>query len=76
VCIAIVYEIASTDWPARSSDIKLPLLSDKSHHISRDYGVLLEDEGVALRGLFLIDPKGILRQITIKCVFPSLLPLC
>lgn len=29
--------------------------------ISRDYGVLLEDEGIALRGLFIIDPKGILR---------------
>lgn len=29
--------------------------------ISRDYGVLLEDEGIALRGLFLIDPKGTLR---------------
>ncbi|KAE9396358.1 peroxiredoxin [Gymnopus androsaceus JB14] len=28
--------------------------------------VLLEDEGIALRGLFIIDPKGILRQITIN----------
>jgi alkyl hydroperoxide reductase subunit AhpC len=34
--------------------------------ISRDYGVLLEDEGVALRGLFIIDPQGILRQITVN----------
>lgn len=34
--------------------------------ISRDYGVLLEDEGIALRGLFIIDPKGILRQITVN----------
>jgi len=34
--------------------------------IARDYGVLLEDAGVALRGLFLIDPKGTLRQITIN----------
>lgn len=34
--------------------------------MARDYGVLLEDEGVALRGLFLIDPKGTLRQITIN----------
>lgn len=29
--------------------------------ISRDYGVLLEEAGIALRGLFLIDPKGTLR---------------
>lgn len=47
-------------------DFKLRLVSDKNHRISRDYGVLLEDEGVALRGLFIIDPKGTLRQITIN----------
>jgi alkyl hydroperoxide reductase subunit AhpC len=35
--------------------------------ISRDYGVLLEDEGIALRGLFIIDPKGILRRVLL-CV--------
>lgn len=34
--------------------------------ISRDYGVLLEEAGVAFRGLFLIDPKGTLRQVTIN----------
>jgi len=47
-------------------DLKLPLIADPSHRISRDYGVLLEDEGIDLRGLFIIDPKGILRQITIN----------
>lgn len=26
----------------------------------------MQDEGVALRGLFIIDPKGTLRQITIN----------
>lgn len=43
--------------------VEIPLLSDKSHRVSRDYGVLLEEEGVALRGMFLIDPMGILRQV-------------
>ncbi|KAJ8130269.1 hypothetical protein O1611_g3360 [Lasiodiplodia mahajangana] len=47
-------------------DLQLPLVSDKSHKISRSYGVLLEEEGVALRGLFIIDPKGVLRQITVN----------
>ncbi|TFK38495.1 peroxiredoxin [Crucibulum laeve] len=47
-------------------DLKLPLIADRNMQISRDYGVLLEEEGVALRGLFLIDPKGILRQITVN----------
>ncbi|OCH85185.1 peroxiredoxin [Obba rivulosa] len=47
-------------------DLKLPLVADKSMQISRDYGVLIEEEGIALRGLFIIDPKGTLRQITIN----------
>ncbi|KAI0139849.1 2-cysteine peroxiredoxin [Xylariaceae sp. FL1272] len=48
------------------TDLQLPLMADKSMKISRSYGVLLEDEGVALRGLFIIDPKGVLRQITVN----------
>jgi len=47
-------------------DMKIPILSDITKSVSRDYGVLLEDAGIALRGLFLIDPKGILRHITIN----------
>ncbi|KAI8937603.1 Peroxiredoxin TSA1-B, variant 2 [Plenodomus lindquistii] len=46
--------------------VNIPLLSDKNHSISKDYGVLIEEEGIALRGLFLIDPNGIVRQITIN----------
>ncbi|TGZ80469.1 thioredoxin-like protein [Ascodesmis nigricans] len=46
--------------------VSIPLLSDKNLKISREYGVLLEEEGIALRGLFLIDPKGTVRQITIN----------
>jgi len=47
-------------------DMKIPLLADKSMAISRAYGVLKEDEGIAFRGLFIIDDKGTLRQITIN----------
>ncbi|ODV94546.1 hypothetical protein PACTADRAFT_43666 [Pachysolen tannophilus NRRL Y-2460] len=46
--------------------VNIPLLADTNHTLSRDYGVLIEEEGVALRGIFLIDPKGTLRQITIN----------
>jgi peroxiredoxin (alkyl hydroperoxide reductase subunit C) len=46
--------------------VNIPLLSDKNHNLSRDYGVLLEDKGIALRGMFLIDPQGVLRQVRIK----------
>ncbi|XP_065069671.1 peroxiredoxin-1-like [Rhopilema esculentum] len=46
--------------------MKIPILSDIKKEISRDYGVLLEDQGISLRGLFIIDDKGILRQITVN----------
>ncbi|XP_076824511.1 peroxiredoxin-like [Clavelina lepadiformis] len=46
--------------------MSIPILSDITHKISRDYGVLLEDLGHTLRGLFIIDPKGVLRQITMN----------
>lgn len=41
--------------------INYPLGADTTHQVSRDYGVLIEEEGVALRGLFIIDPQGIVR---------------
>ncbi|KIM63248.1 hypothetical protein SCLCIDRAFT_1214351 [Scleroderma citrinum Foug A] len=47
-------------------DLQLPLIADRNMQISREYGVLIEEAGIALRGLFIIDPKGIVRQITIN----------
>lgn len=38
--------------------LSFPLASDINKALSRDYGVLLEDEGIALRGLFIINPEG------------------
>nr|XP_020656016.1 peroxiredoxin-1-like [Pogona vitticeps] len=46
--------------------MQIPLVSDTNRAISKDYGVLKEDEGISYRGLFIIDDKGILRQITIN----------
>lgn len=45
--------------------IKFPLASDKTLSVASDYGVLLEDEGIALRGLFLIDEEQIIRYSVI-----------
>ncbi|MSR53822.1 MAG: peroxiredoxin [Gemmataceae bacterium] len=45
--------------------LKYPLLADIKKDISRDYGVLLDD-GIALRGTFLIDKAGILRHALIN----------
>jgi len=49
--------------------IEIPLLSDLTHEISKDYGVWIdegENKGVALRGTFLIDGNGILRHMGIN----------
>jgi peroxiredoxin 1 len=46
--------------------MNIPLLADKNMEISNKYGVLKDDEGIAFRGLFIIDHHGTLRQITIN----------
>ena len=38
--------------------LNFPLAADITKSVSRDYGVLIEEEGIALRGLFIIDPEG------------------
>ena len=45
--------------------LRYPLASDITKAVARDYGVLIEDKGVALRGLFVIDPEGTLRYAVI-----------
>lgn len=47
-------------------NIDIPLLSDANHHIARDYGVLIEEEGVSLRGMFILDGEGIVQQVTLN----------
>ena len=42
--------------------VTYPLVSDFNKSISSQYGVLLENLGVALRGLFLIDKDGIVQH--------------
>lgn len=41
--------------------VNFPMASDITKSVARDYGILIEDEGIALRGLFIIDPEGVLR---------------
>jgi peroxiredoxin (alkyl hydroperoxide reductase subunit C) len=43
-----------------------PLLADFTKQVSKDYGVLLEKLGTALRGTFLIGPDGLLRAYMVQ----------
>ena len=46
--------------------VTYPIVSDINKTIARDYDVLIPDAGVALRGAFLIDSKGVVRQQTVN----------
>ncbi|MCD5381882.1 MAG: redoxin domain-containing protein [Candidatus Pacebacteria bacterium] len=56
-------------WHDESPTIKqieYPMAADPSHELSDLFGVLIEDEGVALRGTFIIDPEGVIKGVEIN----------
>ncbi|XP_052685370.1 peroxiredoxin-like isoform X1 [Crassostrea angulata] len=66
---SVFSHLAWTNTPRKQGglgNMKIPLLADKTMEISRAYGVLKEDDGISFRGLFIIDDKGNLRQITMN----------
>ena len=46
--------------------VKYPMGADPTGKISRYFGVYLDDEGLALRGTFIIDPDGVLQALEIN----------
>jgi len=38
--------------------VRYPMLADPTHALSRDFEVLIEDAGLALRGTFIVNPEG------------------
>lgn len=46
--------------------LRFPLAADKNMQVSRSYGVLIEEEGIALRGLVIINPE---REVQYQTVF-------
>lgn len=47
-------------------DVNFPVLADFTKKISRDYEVLIEEAGVALRGLFLLDTNNVVQHSTVN----------
>ncbi|XP_024012510.1 2-Cys peroxiredoxin BAS1-like, chloroplastic isoform X1 [Eutrema salsugineum] len=47
-------------------DLNYPLVSDITKSISKSFGVLIPDQGIALRGLFIIDKEGVIQHSTIN----------
>ena len=60
--------LAWTERPRNAGGIhglKYPLAADLNKQVASNYGVLA-DEGVALRGLFIIDPDGVVQHATVN----------
>lgn len=61
-------EYSHLGWVKSHSDLanlKHALFADVTKKMATEYGVLIPEKGVALRGTFIIDPNGDLRWISI-----------
>jgi len=45
--------------------VNYPLVGDPTAHLARSFGVLIEEEGLALRGTFLVNPEGVIKACEI-----------
>jgi peroxiredoxin (alkyl hydroperoxide reductase subunit C) len=43
-----------------------PVLADTNHSVSRAFGVLKEEDGIAYRATVIVDDKGIIRSVSIN----------
>lgn len=46
--------------------VEFPMLGDTNHTVARNFNVLLEDKGIALRGTFIINPDGVLKSAVVN----------
>lgn len=56
-------------WHDASDTIKkiqYPMLADPTGAITRNFDVMIEEEGLALRGTFLINPEGVIKAAEIN----------
>lgn len=54
----------SRDLPS----VKFPVLADTNHLLSELFNVLIRDQGIALRGTFIIDPDGMLKYQVVSAL--------
>ncbi|HSU73005.1 MAG TPA: peroxiredoxin [Candidatus Binatia bacterium] len=46
--------------------VKFPVIADQTHQVAKIFDVLKENEGIAFRGTFIIDPQGVLRSAMVN----------
>ncbi len=47
------------------ADLAYPLASDAGGRLAAKYNILVEEEGIALRGLFIVNPEGVLQYAVV-----------
>lgn len=47
------------------SKVNYPMIGDPTHQLSRNFDVLIEEEGIALRGTFVVNPEGEIKVLEI-----------
>ena len=47
-------------------EITHPVIADTSHAVSKAFGVLKEDMGIAYRGTIIVDDEGTVRSVTVS----------
>jgi len=47
-------------------DLKFPMLADHSKRLTRALGILADDEEVALRATFIVDPQGTIQWVCVN----------
>ncbi|MBI4432605.1 MAG: peroxiredoxin [Candidatus Omnitrophica bacterium] len=65
---------ASTDsvyshkaWVASElGKVQFPIIGDTGHQVARNFNVLIEGKGIALRGTFIVDPNGVLKSAVVN----------
>ena len=68
ISISTDTEFVHKAWHDHSDAIKkisFRMVADPTGRICREFGVYMEEEGVALRGTFIIDPEGILKTMEV-----------
>lgn len=45
--------------------VNYPMLADPTHQLARNFQVLIEEEGLALRGTFIVDPNGVIKTMEV-----------
>lgn len=65
-CDSVFSHKAWHDSSPTIKEVKYPMAADPSGALSRALGIYLADEGVSLRGTFIVDPEGVIRAIEVN----------